>query len=90
MPRNVLVIEDDRDMARLLELHLRDLNCEVKLAHDGAVGFNEAEAKNYNLVILDLMLPGMDGLEVCRRLRAKPHYVPILMLTSKSTELGRL
>lgn len=90
MPRNVLVIEDDRDMARLLELHLRDLNCEVKLAHDGAVGFNEAEAKNYNLVILDLMLPGMDGLEVCRRLRAKPHYVPILMLTSKSTELDRV
>jgi DNA-binding response OmpR family regulator len=50
----------------------------------------EAEAKHYDLIILDLMLPGMDGLEICRRLRSKANYTPILMLTSKSSELDRV
>ena len=90
MSRKILVIEDDRDIARLVELHLRDLGCEVDLAHDGRVGHDLASSKTYDLIILDLMLPGMDGLEVCRRLRAKPPYTPILMLTAKSSELDRV
>lgn len=90
MQRNVLVIEDQQDIAELVGLHLKDLSCNVKLAFDGIVGLAEAEASRYDLVILDLMLPGVDGLEVCRRLRARPAYTPILMLTSKSSELDRV
>lgn len=88
--RSVLIIEDQQDISDLVKLHLRDLHCQVKQAFDGVVGLAEADAKAYDLVILDLMLPGMDGLEVCRRLRARPRYVPILMLTAKSSELDRV
>jgi DNA-binding response OmpR family regulator len=90
MGRQVLVVEDEADIAQLVKLHLSELGCTVKLALDGIVGLAEAEAKQFDLIILDLMLPGMDGLEVCRRLRAKTIYTPILMLTSKSTELDRV
>lgn len=90
MPRTILVIEDDRDIARLVELHLRDMGCEVRLAHDGRAGLEQALTKPYDLVILDLMLPGIDGLELCRQLRAGPAYIPILMLTAKSSELDRV
>jgi DNA-binding response OmpR family regulator len=90
MARSVLVIEDQIDIANLIKLHLADLSCDVQLAYDGMGGLAEAEAKTFDLIILDLMLPGMDGLEVCRRLRAKPNYVPILMVTAKATELDRV
>ncbi len=90
MTRQVLVIEDDPDIARLVKLQLTDLSCGVKLAADGPSGLAEAEAKSYDLVILDLMLPGIDGLEICRRIRARPGYTPILMLTAKSGELDRV
>lgn len=88
--RSVLVIEDQQDIAKLVGMHLKDNDCQVKLAHDGHAGLAEAEAKNYDLIILDLMLPGIDGLEICRRLRAQANYTPILMLTSKSSELDRV
>jgi len=88
--RNVLVIEDERDIAELLALHLRDLNCEVTLAADGHEGMRQAFARNWDLVILDLRLPGPDGLSICRALRRESRYVPILMLTSKSAELDRV
>ncbi|MGH8728060.1 MAG: response regulator transcription factor [Burkholderiales bacterium] len=90
MQRSVLVIEDEPEIANLVKLHLKDLNCHVKVAFDGIVGYAETEAKNYDLIILDLMLPGMDGLEVCRKLRSKSNYTPVLMLTAKSTELDRV
>ncbi len=90
MARSILVVEDDLDIAQLVQLHLRELNCTVNLALDGVAGLAEADSKRYDLIILDLMLPGMDGLEVCRRLRSKTNYTPILMLTSKSTELDRV
>jgi len=86
----VLVIEDELDIAKLVQLHVQDLPCEVSLAFDGIVGLAEAEAKPYDLIILDIKLPGIDGLEVCRRLRAHGRYTPILMLTSKSSELDRV
>ncbi|MCK0509440.1 response regulator transcription factor [Aromatoleum anaerobium] len=90
MARQVLVIEDDPDIGRLIKLQLADIGCTVKLAADGLRGFAELEAKPYDLVILDLMLPGIDGLEICRRIRARPAYTPILMLTAKSGELDRV
>ena len=90
MGRQVLVIEDDEDIARLVKLQLDELSCVVKLAYDGIVGLAEAESRNFDLVILDRMLPGMDGLEICRRIRGRSAYTPILMLTAKSTELDRV
>jgi len=88
--RQVLVIEDDLDIGRLVRMHLAEQQCEVTVATDGAAGLALATAQRFDLVVLDIMLPGMDGLEVCRRLRARPGYTPILMLTSKSTELDRV
>lgn len=89
-PRTILVIEDDRDIAGLLELHLRDGGYDVYLVQDGETGCQQAISKPYDLIILDLMLPRMDGLDICRTLRMKANYTPILMLTAKSTELDRV
>jgi DNA-binding response OmpR family regulator len=88
--RRVLVVEDNRDIAEVVRLHLVDLGCEVDLAFDGSSGLARAETQRHDLVILDLMLPGLDGLEICKRLRARPTYVPILMTTSKASELDRV
>ena len=90
MPPKILVIEDNQDLAHLLEINLKDLFYEVDLAFDGNDGLKMAETGTYDLIILDLMLPGVDGLEICRRLRGRPSYVPILMLTSKSSEIDRV
>jgi DNA-binding response OmpR family regulator len=90
MSRKILVVEDNKDLARLLELHLRDLTYDVDLAFDGDAGWTQIASQPYDLIILDLMLPGIDGLEICRRIRSRPVYTPILMLTSKSTELDRV
>ncbi|MGZ8381860.1 MAG: response regulator transcription factor, partial [Nitrospira sp.] len=89
-PQHILVIEDDRDIARLVELHLHDQGYDVHIAHDGVSGLKQALSHPYDLIVLDLMLPGMEGLEVCRNVRTKPNYTPILMLTAKSTELDRV
>jgi DNA-binding response OmpR family regulator len=88
--RNVLVIEDQKDIAHLVRLHLEDLPCKVELAFDGLTGLAAAESKPFDLVVLDLMLPGMDGLDVCRRLRARTLYTPIMMLTAKAAEVERV
>jgi DNA-binding response OmpR family regulator len=90
MGNDILIIEDNVELARLLEMHLRDLNFQVDIAFDGVSGIARAESKSYDLIILDLMLPGLDGLEICRRLRSGTSYVPILILTSKSSELDRV
>jgi DNA-binding response OmpR family regulator len=89
-PKQILIIEDNKDLATLLQIHLRDLHFAVDLAGEGDAGLTLAEAKQYDLIILDLMLPNLDGLEICKRLRSKPSYVPILMLTAKSSEIDRV
>ncbi|MEM8963113.1 MAG: response regulator transcription factor [Acidobacteriota bacterium] len=90
MRKRILVIEDEHELADLVELHLVDLGCEVTQAHDGPSGLELALGGGFDLVILDLALPGLDGLEICRQLRAAPAYTPILMLTARSTELDRV
>jgi DNA-binding response OmpR family regulator len=90
MSRKILVVEDNTDLAELLELHLRDFSYEVDLAFNGNDGWTQITSQSYDLIILDLMLPGIDGLEICRRIRSCQSYTPILMLTSKSTELDRV
>ncbi len=88
--RRALIIEDSREIAALVRLHLRDVQCEADIAADGKRGLELAAGGRYDLVVLDLMLPEMDGLAVCRQIRTLPGYVPILMLTAKSTELDRV
>jgi len=90
MTRRVLVVEDDPDIGRLVGLLLAELGCESKLVDDGIVALAEAEGGRWDLVILDLMLPRMDGLQICKRLRAAEKHTPILMLTAKSSELDRV
>jgi len=88
--RRVLVIEDDPDIGRLVTLQLAELGCECRLVDDGVTGLAEAQEGRYDLIILDLMLPRLDGLQICRRLRAAERHTPILMLTAKSSELDRV
>jgi DNA-binding response OmpR family regulator len=90
MGKRILIIEDNRELAQLLALHLHDLSFEVDTAFDGVSGIARAEGDHYDLIILDLMLPGLDGLEICKRLRSKSTFVPILILTSKSSEMDRV
>jgi len=90
MSRNILVIEDNKEIAGLISMHLKDINCEVNLVHDGLDGWLMADKNTYDLIILDLMLPRLDGIEICQKIRAKKNYTPILMLTAKSSEVDRV
>lgn len=90
MPGNVLVIEDDRDIAELVRLHLRDLGLGVVVCDDGVAGLEQALSRSWDLLVLDLALPGIDGLEICRRARLEGKYTPILMLTARSMEMDRV
>ena len=90
MDRTVLVIEDQPDIARLITMHVEDLNCLVETILDGTQGLKRAQEKRFDLIILDLMLPGKDGLEICKAIRGSRDYTPILMLTAKSGEIDRV
>ena len=90
MPATILVAEDQADIRDLLVLNLRGAGYEVSAVGDGLAALQQQAAGPCDLLILDLMMPGKDGLEVCKALRAKGNAVPILMLTAKSTELDRV
>ena len=89
-PLRILLVEDDEDIARLVLLHLEDLNAHVQHCNRGDTALQQAQAEQWNLIILDLRLPGMNGLDICRELREHGDHTPILMLTAKSTELDRV
>ncbi len=84
--KRILIVEDNEDIARLLALHLRDLRFNVELCFDGVSGLRYVGDRQYDLVILDLMLPGCDGLSICRTIREKAVYTPVLMLTAKGSK----
>lgn len=90
MGRKVLVIEDNADIAHLLKVNLGDIACHVEVASDGRQGLRLALAQTFDLIILDLMLPELDGVEVCRAIRQKNSFIPILMLTARTSELDRV
>jgi phosphate regulon transcriptional regulator PhoB len=92
MAREVLVVEDEPDIRRLVVLHLERDGFRCRTATTGSAALREVKAAVPDLVILDLMLPEVDGLEVCRRLRRDPSTaaVPIIMLTAKSDEVDRI
>jgi DNA-binding response OmpR family regulator len=90
VPQRALIIEDDQDIAEVVAINLRDLGLETERAADGMAGLQKALERPYALIVLDLMLPRMDGLSVCKRIREKNPATPILMLTAKAEESDRV
>lgn len=90
MIRQVLVVEDHQDIRNLVALHLRDMDCQVTLAQDGLGGLKHAKNQPYDLIVLDWMLPGMSGVDICREMRQSGNHSPILMLTANCMENDRI
>lgn len=88
--KKVLVIEDDPHIIELIHIHLKDLDCEVHKVMNGREGFEMARDMPFDLIVLDLMLPEMDGIAIAQKLRALDVYTPILMLTAKSEEFDKV
>lgn len=87
---NVLIIEDDHDIAELISIHLNDLALVAKHCASGEEGLDVAAIETFDLIILDIMLPGIDGIQVCKRLREQGNIAPIIMLTAKSEEIDKV
>ena len=90
MPHTILLAEDQADIRDLIAMNLRSAGYEVTAVGDGATALARQTEHPADLLVLDLMMPGLDGLEVCKALRARGRSTPILMLTAKSTELDRV
>ncbi|MEE9363798.1 MAG: response regulator transcription factor [Cellulophaga sp.] len=87
--KQILIIEDDPEIVKLLEIHLTDIIYKTSKASDGETGLQMALENNYDLILLDLTLPILDGVDVCKKLRVKKN-TPIIMLTAKSEEIDRV
>ncbi len=88
--KKVLVIEDDISLLELMELHLEDLDSEVTKAVNGKTGLELAQLDDFDLIVLDIKLPDTDGYEICKTIRSKKNYTPILMVTSKKDEIDKV
>lgn len=88
--KTVLIIEDDPNIVELLRIHLYDLGCRVASESDGLKGLAAAREGHYSLIILDITLPGLNGMEICRKLRQTDRQTPILMLTARSEEIDKV
>jgi DNA-binding response OmpR family regulator len=88
--RRILVVEDDADIADILQLNLADEGYAVDRAEDGEKGLAYLRQAAYDALILDIMLPGIDGLEVCRQVRAMPRYTPIIIISARTGESQRV
>ncbi|MBH0170842.1 MAG: winged helix-turn-helix domain-containing protein [Bacillota bacterium] len=90
MSQKLLVVEDEISISTLLQFNLEQAGFQVVTAMDGKSGLEKAESEEPNLIILDLMLPEMDGIEVCKELRLRKLNIPILMLTAKDDEFDKV
>ena len=92
MSKKILVIEDEKDIQELLQLYLKREGYDVRIAKEGETGLRKASQERYDLILLDLMLPQVDGLEICRSLRSRPQTadIPIIMITAKVEESDRI
>ena len=88
--KRILIVEDDPHIAELLRLHLSDEGFTVVHAADGHAGVRELERGSWDALVLDLMLPGVDGLEICRRARAMTRYTPIIIISARASEVHRI
>ena len=83
--RNILIVEDEQKIADTLKLGLTENGYHVDVAYDGTIGLKLFEAYPYNLVVLDINLPGINGYELCRKIRSKNSQIPVIMLTALSS-----
>ncbi len=88
--KRVTVVEDDPEICELLNIHLKDLDCNVRTFQDGKAGYESILAEDADLIILDIKLPNMDGIEICQKVRAHEITTPIIMLTARSEEIDRV
>jgi len=90
--KTILIVEDERDVVDLLTLNLRKAGFAISMASDGALGLQKARSEKPAFIILDLMLPKMPGLEICKILKSDPatRRIPIMMLTAKAEEIDRI
>jgi two-component system alkaline phosphatase synthesis response regulator PhoP len=86
----ILIVEDDSDLSELIKIQLTDNDYEVEQALNGRIALNKALENKYSLIILDIMLPEVDGFEICKSIRKENHQVPILMLTAKAEEVDKI
>jgi DNA-binding response OmpR family regulator len=86
----ILIIEDEKNLARFIELELKYEGYEIKVCSDGRSGLNQALAENWDAILLDLMLPELNGMEVCRRIRQTNKTIPIIMITARDSVLDRV
>lgn len=89
MENHILIVEDDLEIADLLEIQMKDLNATVECVYDGRSALDKALANDYDLILLDLSIPIMNGVEVCRELR-KVKDTPLIMVTAKSEEIDKV
>lgn len=90
LPRKLLVIDDDPRLRDLLRRYLSEQGFNVQIAEDGKEMTKATQRENFDLYILDLMLPGEDGLSICRRIRGSGDMTPVIMLTAKSEDIDRI
>lgn len=88
--KRILIVEDDAHIAELMGMHLRDEGYTVERTADGSVGALMLEREHWDALVLDLMLPGVDGLEICRRARAMARYTPIIITSARASEVHRI
>lgn len=86
----ILIVEDDKDLSELIKIQLSDLEFKIDQSYNGTEAFSKASENKYSMIILDVMLPGMDGFEICRKIRAEDSKTPILMLTAKAEEIDKI
>ncbi|MCE7996550.1 MAG: response regulator transcription factor [Roseivirga sp.] len=90
MEKSVLIVEDDKDISGLIEIHLKDMGLETMIIDHGGDALEVALKMKFDIILLDVMLPGKDGLEICRTLRSSGVKTPILMLTARSEEIDKV
>lgn len=88
--KSVLIIEDDANIVELLTIHLHDLGCRTLSSGDGQEGLALAKEEQFDLIILDIMLPGLNGMEICRKIRQTDRHTPVMMLTARSEEIDKV
>lgn len=88
--RKILIVEDDENIAELLSIHLRDEGFEVCVASEGILASSLIEENEWDALILDIMLPGLDGLELCRQVRKKEVYTPVIIISARAGEFHRV
>lgn len=90
MSKKILLVEDDDDIAALLRLNLQDEGYQIVHEADGAQALRQLDNGVWDAVILDLMLPNIDGLEICRRIRQQTRYLPVIIISARSSETQRV